>query len=112
MRRRTFLATLAAASISGTASAASDTTTQNATTISDLAFDSTNSLLDASQEQLTDNSVIAVWAEDSASITDADENGDAVSYPQTSIPLVGVDGSVAGFGDDAGRRRPRLFDRQ
>ncbi|WP_363466775.1 DUF4350 domain-containing protein [Halogeometricum borinquense] len=98
MRRRTFLATLAAASISGTASAASDTATQNATTIADLAFDSTNSLLDASQEQLTDNSVIAVWAEDSASITDADENGDAVSYPQTSIPLVGVDGSVAGFG--------------
>ncbi|WP_135820010.1 thermonuclease family protein [Halostella litorea] len=100
MRRRTFLATLAAASAGGTASAALDTTASRyATTIADLAFDSTGSLLNGSEQPLTDDSVVAVWAEDAASISDADGNGDAVSYPDgTPIPLVGVDGSVAGFG--------------
>jgi len=100
VRRRSFLATLAAASAGGPASAAFDTTASRyATTIPDLEFDSTGSLLDGSEQPLTDDAVVAVWAADTASITDADGNGDAVSYPDgTSIPLVAVDGPVAGFG--------------
>ena len=74
-------------------------TTGGADTIPDLAFDSTGSLLDADGETLTDDSLIAVRAETTASNEDADGNGDAVSYPDgADIPLVAVDGSVVGFG--------------
>ena len=60
-------------------------------------LDSVSSLLDANEEPLTDDSVVAVWAEPAATIEDADGNGDAVSYPDdTDIPLAAVDGSVVG----------------
>ncbi|WP_415382037.1 DUF4350 domain-containing protein [Halosimplex sp. TS25] len=70
-----------------------------AETIPELAFDSTSSLLDAAGEPLTDGSLVAVWAESTATNVDSDGNGDAVEYADgQSIPLVAVDGSVAGFG--------------
>lgn len=60
-------------------------------------LDSVSSLLDADEQPLTDDSVVAVWAEPAATIEDADGNGDAVSYPDdTDIPLAAVDGSVVG----------------
>jgi len=67
--------------------------------VDELVFDSTASLLDANREPLTDDSLVAVFAEPTASNQDSDGNGDAVSYPDdTDIPLVAVDGSVAGLG--------------
>ncbi len=67
--------------------------------IDELVFDSTASLLDANREPLTDDSLVAVYAESTASNQDADGAGDAVSYPDdTDIPLVAVDGDVAGIG--------------
>jgi endonuclease YncB( thermonuclease family) len=67
--------------------------------IDELVFDSTASLLDASKEPLTDDSLVAVYAEPTASNEDSDGNGDAVFYPEdTDIPLVAVDGNVAGLG--------------
>jgi endonuclease YncB( thermonuclease family) len=67
--------------------------------LDELVFDSTASLLDASREPLTDDSLVAVYAEPTASNEDSDGNGDSVSYPDdTDIPLVAVDGNVAGLG--------------
>jgi len=67
--------------------------------IDELVFDSTASLLDANEEPLTDDSLVAVYAEPTASNEDADGNSDAVFYPDdTDIPLVAVDGNVAGLG--------------
>ena len=65
--------------------------------ISPLAFDSAGSLLDANGTQLTDDSLVAVWAGEAATNTDSDGNGDAVSY-DGRIPMVAVDGDVLGFG--------------
>jgi len=68
-------------------------------TIPPVAFDSTGSLLDAGGEPLTDESTVAVWAAETATNTDQDGNGDAVSYPEdTAVPLAAVDGSVLGVG--------------
>jgi endonuclease YncB( thermonuclease family) len=62
-------------------------------------FDSTASLLDADGQPLTDDSLIAVWAEDTAYNVDEDGDGNAVSYPDdTPIPLVASESSVVGFG--------------
>jgi len=67
--------------------------------IDELVFDSTASLLDANGDPLTDSSLAVVYAEPTASNQDADGNGDAVSYPDdVDIPLVAVDGGVAGIG--------------
>jgi len=67
--------------------------------VDELVFDSTASLLDANREPLTDDSLVAVYAEPTAGNQDADGNDDAVSYPDdVDIPLVAVDGSVAGLG--------------
>jgi endonuclease YncB( thermonuclease family) len=78
--------------------------------LSNLTFGSTSSLLNAQEAPLTDDSTVAVWAEDPAANEDSDGNDDAVSYPDgASIPLAAVDGQVAGFGailvdDDGGDR--------
>jgi len=74
-----------------------------AATIDPLAFDSTASLLNADGEPLTDASLVPVWAASTASNTDSDGNGDAVSYPDdVDVPLVAVDesgsGAVVGIG--------------
>ena len=55
-------------------------------------LDSVSSLLDANQQPLTDDDVVAVWAEPTAAIEDSDGNGDAVSYPDDAdIPVAAVD---------------------
>jgi endonuclease YncB( thermonuclease family) len=67
--------------------------------IDELVFDSTASLLDENMKPLTDDSLAVVSAEPSATNEDSDGSGDAVSYPDdAAIPLVAVDGSVAGLG--------------
>jgi len=67
--------------------------------VDELVFDSTASLLDADEEPLADDSLVAVAAEPTATNDDSDGNGDAVTYPaDVDVPLVAVDGSVAGFG--------------
>jgi endonuclease YncB( thermonuclease family) len=67
--------------------------------ISPLECHSTSSFLDATGGELTDSSVIAVWAEDTATNHDADSNGDATIYSSgTSIPLVVSDSNVVAFG--------------
>ncbi|WP_267639303.1 DUF4350 domain-containing protein [Haloarchaeobius amylolyticus] len=63
-----------------------------------LQFGSTSALVDADGSRLTDDDLVAVWAEDSARVTDADGNGDATPYGDDPIPLAAVDGRVAGFG--------------
>jgi endonuclease YncB( thermonuclease family) len=55
--------------------------------------------VDANHGPLTDESVVAVWAEPSAENVDDDGNGDAYIYGEnTPIPLASVDGSAYGFG--------------
>jgi endonuclease YncB( thermonuclease family) len=67
--------------------------------IDELVFDSVGSLLDANGEVLTDDTIAVVSAESSATNTDSDGNGDAVSYPDdVDIPLVAIDGSIVGLG--------------
>lgn len=99
MRRRTCLATLAAASVSGPAVATAESANGTETTIADLEWYSTSSLVDPANDPLADESAVAVWAEDTASVTDEDGDGDVVGYPDgTPIPLAAVDGTVVGFG--------------
>ena len=99
MQRRTFLRTTAA-TVAGSVLAGQGTRRALAQAeIADLAFDSTSSLLDAAGDPLTDESLVAVWAEPTATNVDSDDDGDAVDYgDDQQIPLVGVDGSVVGFG--------------
>ena len=60
---------------------------------------SSSSLLDANYGALTDETLIAVWAETSASNEDEDNNGDAYFYGSgTQIPVVATDKTVTGFG--------------
>ena len=64
-----------------------------------LMFDSTASLLDADGQPLTDDSLVAVWAEDTAYNVDEDGDGNAVPYPEDiPIPLVASDARTVGFG--------------
>jgi endonuclease YncB( thermonuclease family) len=73
--------------------------------VDELVFDSTASLLAEGTAApggefgyLADEHV-AVAAESTAASTDADGNGDAVSYPDSEdLPLMGVDGTVVAFG--------------
>jgi endonuclease YncB( thermonuclease family) len=68
-----------------------------AETVDDIVLDSVSSLLNASGQPLRDDSITAVEAEPSATNTDADGNGDAVSYPSdVDIPVVAVDDNVVG----------------
>ena len=103
MRRRTFLTALGVATTASSvtsATAAAETTLQTtASTVDPLELDSSASLLDSGGGYLTDDSRIAVRAEDTALNRDADGNEDAVYYDsETPIPVVAVDGSVVGFG--------------
>ncbi|WP_323675208.1 DUF4350 domain-containing protein [Halorubellus sp. PRR65] len=67
--------------------------------LTDVQFGTACSLLNADGGRLTDDSVVAVWAEESATNTDADGNGDAVDYgDHGDIPLLAVDGSVVAVG--------------
>lgn len=65
--------------------------------IDELEFYSTASLLDADEEPLTDDDLVAVWAEETAE--NEDEAGDGfVAYPDdVPIPLVAVDWNVVGL---------------
>jgi hypothetical protein len=64
----------------------------------DVFLDSVSSLLNASGQPLTDDSITAIEAESTASNTDADGDGDAVSYPSNvDIPVAAVDGGVVGI---------------
>lgn len=99
MQRRTFLQTTTAA-VAGSVLAGRGVERALAQSeIAELAFDSTSSLLNAEEEPLTDDSLVAVWAASTATNVDSDGNDDAVGYgDDQAIPLVGVDGSVVGFG--------------
>jgi endonuclease YncB( thermonuclease family) len=97
MQRRSFLkGTAATLTIGGIASqSAAAATTQ----IPPLEFYSTASLVDTNYGALTDSSLIAAWAEPTATTNDADGNGDAYLYADdAAIPLAASDGTVTGFG--------------
>jgi endonuclease YncB( thermonuclease family) len=69
------------------------------TRIGQLVFDSTASLVDVQQRPLTDDSIVAVWAENTAFNVDEDGDGNAVNYPDSvRIPLVASDAGIIGFG--------------
>ncbi len=71
--------------------------TGGVSTVDSVLLDSVSSLLDETGDPLTDDPITAIEAEPSASNTDADNNGDAVSYPaDTDIPVLAVDGDVVG----------------
>jgi len=106
VRRRTFLGAMTASTLGAGVAASTGfdgggtTAVERTREVSELLLDSTCSLLNASEQPLTDDSVIAVWASDTATNTDADGNGDAVSYPaDTPIPVVASEGSVVGVGN-------------
>jgi len=99
VQRRSFLASVGAstAAVGGIGATATETRAQSL--VSRLVFESTSSLLDANGGELTDDSLITVYAEPTASNEDGDTAGDAVVYSDgTPIPLAAVDGRVAGFG--------------
>ena len=105
MRRRNFIAALATTAVGASAGTRRGTAAARslaqASTIDALSFYSTASLLAADETPLSDDEVIAVWAESSAYTVDEDGNGDAVDYPDdVAIPLVAVDGDadVVGYG--------------
>nr|WP_264475579.1 DUF4350 domain-containing protein [Halorubellus salinus] len=67
--------------------------------LTDVQFGTTCSLLNADGGRLLDDSVVAVWAEESATNKDADGNGDAVDYGEHGdIPLLAIDGNVVAVG--------------
>ncbi len=99
MQRRSFLASLgvSTAAVGGIGATATETRAQSI--VSELVFESSASLLDANGGELTDDSLVTVYAEPTASNEDGDSAGDAVVYSNgTPIPLAAVDGQVAGFG--------------
>jgi endonuclease YncB( thermonuclease family) len=111
MQRRNFLKLVTAASVAGGVTASTDTqligsaladagsACDGSQTIPSIEFYSPASQVDANHGPLTDESVVAVWAEPSAENVDDDGNGDAYIYDaNTPIPLASVDGGVYGFG--------------
>ncbi len=100
MRRRTFLSALATATASApiTANLSSEVRAASGQ-ISPVECHSTSSFINTSGGQLTDSSVITVWAEDTATNNDGDGNGDATLYSSgTPIPVVTADSNVVAFG--------------
>ncbi|EJN58925.1 DUF4350 domain-containing protein [Halogranum rubrum] len=99
MQRRTFIGALAAASATGLSTRAAERVTAASGQLDSLAFDSTSSLVDETGGELTDSSVIAVWAEDTATNADSDGAGDATLYGDSvPIPLVASEDGVVGLG--------------
>ena len=102
MRRRTFLTATAGAAALGSSSVRRALAATEK--VPPLMFDSTASLLNAERQPLTDDSLVAVWAEDTAFNVDEDGDGNAVEYPSSvRIPLVASDGGIVGFGALIGR---------
>ncbi len=100
MRRRMFVSALAAATAAGsiTANLCSEVRAASGQ-IPAIEYHSTSSFLNSSGGELTDSSIISVWAEDTASNHDADGNGDATIYSSgTSIPLGVTESNVVAFG--------------
>jgi endonuclease YncB( thermonuclease family) len=108
LQRRELLKTVAVASAAGTVgvgfgsapvSAAAGSSCNATDTLPKVEFYSSASQLDANYGALTDPSVVAIWAEPSATNVDDDGNGDAYLYDDdTPIPIASADGSVYGFG--------------
>ncbi|WP_396612771.1 DUF4350 domain-containing protein [Haloferax sp. S1W] len=106
--RRTFLQSVATAAVASGSALELGTTTASAAAGSDcgatdavpkVEFYSASTQVNPNHEALTDPSVVAVWAEPTATNADADGNGDAYLYDEVSpIPVVSIDGSVYGFG--------------
>ena len=107
MQRRTFLSVLGTTGVTVLSGAGAVTAQEPSATqgmFESLVFDSTASLLNKNKELLTDDSLIAVWAEPTAYNDNTDGNSDAVDYPEdVLIPLVASDGGVLGFGAPIGR---------
>jgi endonuclease YncB( thermonuclease family) len=109
MRRRTFLSVLGA----GTAAAATGNVAASGDGIDDfgstskaanqhieaLAFVSGTGFLDENGEPLSDDSIVAVYSEPTATMIEKDGNDDVVEYPDdTPIPLVTIENNVIGIG--------------
>jgi endonuclease YncB( thermonuclease family) len=98
MRRRPFLGALGATIGITTMSDELIGRARAARKLDGLEFASTSSILNANKNPLTDESIVAVWAKDTATNNDADGDG-AVSYPDdTPIPLAVSEDGVVGFG--------------
>jgi endonuclease YncB( thermonuclease family) len=101
--RRTVLGSLVGSTL-GLFSTSSDWTATGSTgptaVLDEVMVHSSCSLLAPGKEPLTDDSVVALRAADSAENIDSEAGGDfeAVPYEDTQIPLVGIDGRVAGIG--------------
>ncbi|WP_321112304.1 DUF4350 domain-containing protein [Halorussus salinisoli] len=100
MHRRAFLSALTtAAGCSAAGIELTDRTRAASGQIPELEAYSTSSLVNYDYEPLTDDSSVAVWAEDTATNGDADSSSDAVSYGENApIPVVATDWHVVGFG--------------
>lgn len=96
MHRRTFLVT-AGATLGATTGVVAAESGSPSTATPPLRFYSPASQLDADGDPLTDDSVVAVRAEPTAYNVDS-TRGDAVAYGDDPIPLVSIDGRVAGVG--------------
>ncbi|UVE49576.1 thermonuclease family protein [Haloferax larsenii] len=106
--RRTFLQSVVTATVAGSsalefgttsASAAAGPGCESTDRIPKIEFHSASSQVTPNHEALADPSVVAVWAEPTATNGDDDGNGDAYHYDELApLPLVSVDGSVYGFG--------------
>jgi endonuclease YncB( thermonuclease family) len=100
MRRRTFLTSLAAATGGSAAGIELTGRVRGASgEIPALECYSTSSLVGDDYTPLTDDSIVPVWAEETATNGDADSSNDAVVYgDDAKIPLVAADWNVVGFG--------------
>ncbi|PSQ19156.1 ABC transporter [Halobacteriales archaeon QS_8_69_26] len=108
MHRRTFLTAIGATAATAAAGQAAgdgrfkgvaDVGATQEGTIAKMLFGSTSGVLAPDMTPLSDDSLVAVYAEPEAEVRDRDDNGDAVTYPDDlDIPLVCVDGSVVGLG--------------
>lgn len=95
MRRRSFVKLLGSAALAGAVAERSGATSVREQSIE---FYSSSSLLDANRGRLGKEDLVGAWAEDSAYNENADWSYDAVDYGSDPIPLMAVDGAVAGFG--------------
>ncbi|MCH7660557.1 MAG: nuclease, partial [Euryarchaeota archaeon] len=97
MQRRTFLTAataLGGVALGGVGSSAAVEGTESPRV---MRFYSPASQIASDGTTLTDESIVRVWAEESAYNFDS-SRGRSLIYEDESIPLASVDGSVAGFG--------------